>query len=241
MSWVYSANSGLPYSVTQVDSMWNSGGLFPRSTPSVDLVRPDLFNPKDAKVVWGYEVPNTKTADNPVGRIAGTYFGAQYMSVTDPQCAGLYSVAPDPFSQSVQATCEQNLKALAVIDHYDTDASGNQIPVAGPVVFQHAAPGTRGNFDTNSLVSPGRWSLDMAVSKNFTIAEGKSVNFRVDVSNIFNHATPSGTAPFTYDQRTYAPGNPTSGLNAITSSEPFGYLGYKVGHRVFSAKLRLTF
>ena len=48
----------------------------------------------------------------------------------------------------------------------------------------------------------------MAVSKNVTITESKTVNFRVDIANILNHATPSGTAPFTYDQRTYSPGNP---------------------------------
>ena len=51
----------------------------------------------------------------------------------------------------------------------------------------------------------------MAVSKNVTITEGKTVNFRVDIANILNHATPSGSAPFTYDQRNYSPGNPLAG------------------------------
>jgi hypothetical protein len=234
LSWVYSANSGLPYSVTQTTSMWGGSG--------VDLVRPDLFNRKDAHVRWGYEVPGTKTTLNPVGRIAGTYNGRNYMPVTDPQCASVTTL------QGLQGLCQQNMKALAVIDHYDTDVNGNQIPIAGPVVFQHAAPGTRGNFDTNSLVGPGRWSLDVAVSKNITITEGKTVNFRVDIANILNHATPSGTAPTTYDQRTYAPGNPNGYLSPIYtplgyigSTDPFGYIGYKVSHRVFSCKLQFRF
>jgi hypothetical protein len=47
--------------------------------------------------------------------------------------------------------------------------------------------------------------------------EGKFINFRVDVNNIFNHPTPSGTAPFTYDQRTYAAGSPVSNLNNTPS------------------------
>ena len=81
----------------------------------------------------------------------------------------------------------------------------------------------------------------MALSKNIVIKEGKSINFRVDVNNIFNHPTPSGSAPFSYDQRTYAAGTPISNLSTDTSGDPFGYIGYKVGHRVFSAKLRLTF
>ena len=81
----------------------------------------------------------------------------------------------------------------------------------------------------------------MAVSKNVTITEGKTVNFRVDIANILNHATPSGTAPFSYDQRTYSPGNPLAAVNSVTTSSPFGYMGYKVGHRVFSCKLQFRF
>jgi hypothetical protein len=223
LSWVYSASSGTPYSITQTTSMWGGSG--------VDLVRPDLFSAKDGHVSWGFEVPGTKTDLNPVGRIGGTYNGREYMAVTDPQCASVTTL------QGLQGLCQQNMKALAVVDHYDTAGQ----PVAGPIVFQHAAPGTRGNFDTNSMVGPGRWSLDMAISKNVTIMEGKTINLRVDVANILNHATPSGSAPFTYDQRNYTPGNPTSGINAVTNSSPLGYLGYKVGHRVFSLKAQVRF
>jgi len=79
----------------------------------------------------------------------------------------------------------------------------------------------------------------MAVSKDITITEGKSINFRMDINNILNHPTPSGSAPFSYDQRTYAAGAPNSNLNNTT--DPFGYIGYKVGHRVYSVKLRVTF
>ena len=78
----------------------------------------------------------------------------------------------------------------------------------------------------------------MAISKNIEFMEGKSLNFRVDVSNILNHPTPSGGAASTYNSRDYWYSNPNFGLN---SSDPFGYLGYKGGHRVFSAKLRVTF
>ena len=71
LSWVYSASSGLPYSVTQTTSMWGGSG--------VDLVRPDLFDRTAGHVQWGYEVPGTKTALNPVGSIGGTYYGREYM------------------------------------------------------------------------------------------------------------------------------------------------------------------
>jgi hypothetical protein len=175
----------------------------------VDLVDPSLFDRKGGQVTWAN------------GSRYGMFYGNKYMQVTDPQCTSSAVVG------SLQAACAQGLHALALAGE----------PTR--IVFKHATPGVRGSFQPNMLTSPGRWSLDMAISKNITIKEGKSVNFRVDVNNIFNHPTPSGSAPFTYDQRTYAPGNPISDLNDTTN--PFGWLGYKVGHRVFSAKLRLTF
>jgi hypothetical protein len=152
------------------------------------------------------------------GAYAGYYWGNMYVQVDDPQCNNV--------AASLQNSCRISLNALAL-------ASDPSV-----IVFQKAKPGTRGNFDVNTITGPGRWGLDMAISKNVEFMEGKSINLRVDVNNIFNHPTPSGTAPFSYDQRTYAPGNPISDLN---SSDPFGYTAYKVGHRVFSAKIRITF
>jgi hypothetical protein len=202
LSWVHSASSGLPYSVTTVNSMYGGSG--------VDLVNPALFNPKDGHVTW-----------DPTQR-DGRYFGNTYAQANDPQCAGVTTL------NGLQSLCTPNLKALVLA----SDPS--------QIVFQHAAPGVRGNFDQNQLTGPGRWSLDAAISKNIVIRENTSVNFRIDVANILNHPTPSGTAPTSYDQRTYAAGNPIANLNAGTGT-PFGYLGWKVSHRVFSVKLRATF
>jgi hypothetical protein len=193
-------SSGLPYSVTTVNSMWGGSG--------VDLVDPGLFDTKGGHVSWE------------PGARSGRFFGNLYTYVDDPQCSHV--------AGSLQSVCRDNLRALALT----SDPS--------KIVFQHAQPGVRGNFDPNTLTSQGRWGLDIAASKNIEFMEGKSINFRVDVNNIFNHPTPSGTEPFTYDQRTYAPGNPISDLNN-DDALPFGYVGYKVGHRVFSAKLRIIF
>jgi hypothetical protein len=199
LSWVSSVQSGLPFSVTTVDSMWGGSGL--------DLVNSALFDTKGGHVSWE------------PGARGGRFWGDMYTKVDDPQC--------DHVAGSLQSLCRNGLNALALASD------------PGVIVFQHAEPGVRGNFDPNTITSQGRWSLDIAASKNIEFMEGKSINFRVDVNNIFNHPTPSGTAPFTYDQRTYNPGNPISDLN--DNVNPFGYFGYKVGHRVFSAKLRIIF
>jgi hypothetical protein len=210
LSWVSSVTSGLPYSVTTINSMFAGSG--------VDLINANLFDPKGGEAKWGYADPN--------GRLSGRFYGTKYVQVTDPQCSSVDDTKPYPGGASLRDTCGTNLHALALA----SDPS--------KIIFQHAQPGVRGSFQPNSLTSPGRWSLDMAVSKNITIKEGKSLNFRMDINNIFNHPTPSGTAPSSYDQRTYAAGAPIADLN---STDPFGYIGWKVSHRVFSAKLRLTF
>jgi hypothetical protein len=203
LSWISSVTSGLPASVSTIQSMWGGSG--------VDLVRPDLFDTKGGHFTW------ENGADN------GFFYGNQFVQVTDPRCATL--------ATSLQSSCQQRLHALAL-------ASDPSV-----IVFQKAEPGVRGNFNVNQLTGPGRWSLDMAMSKNIEFMEGKSINFRVDVTNIFNHPQPTGSDPATaggatYNYRDYWWTNPNFDLN---SANPFGYIRYKAGHRVFSAKIRITF
>jgi hypothetical protein len=180
-----------------------------------DLVRPDLFNAQGGHVTWQN------------GAADGRYYGYNnYMQVADPQCA---TIAP-----ALVAACGTNLHALALV----AGVNSNGIQIPGPVVFQHAQPGVRGNFQPNSLTGPGMWGLDLAMSKNYEFMEGKSINVRVDAQNILNHAAPSGTAPTTNDSRNYGVTNPNFDLN---NTNPFGFVGFRGGHRVFSAKIRLSF
>jgi hypothetical protein len=209
-------SSGLPFSATSLATMQAGSGI--------DLVNPSLFNTKDGHVTW----------EN--GASEGWYWGNKYRYTTaagsnptivtmDPQC----DPANGFVAASLQSLCTQGLRAIVLAE--DTSK----------VVFQHAVPGVKGNLNPNSLTGPGRWSVDMAVSKDITIKEGKSINFRMDINNIFNHATPSGTAPSSYDQRTYAAGSPLADINNYYYGDYLGKIPYKVGHRVFSAKLRFTF
>ncbi len=213
LSWISYVYSGIPASLSNtgaVASMW--------AGPMMDLVRPDLFDRTSGHVSWAS------------GAAAGYYFGnTKYMQVTDPQCSS------SAVTSSLQTLCTTNLHALAIVDHLDSTGK----PVAGPIVLQHAQPGTAGNFQTNTIVGPGRWGFDMTAGKNFEIVEGKNLNIRIDAQNVFNHPTPSGTAPTTYNSRNYTETNPVFDIGSTT--QPFGYIPYKGGHRVFSAKIRLTF
>ncbi|NLV29614.1 MAG: TonB-dependent receptor [Acidobacteria bacterium] len=204
MSWIFSATSGLPGSVTGTERLWGGARM--------DQVGP--FDPKSGKVTW-----------NP-GEDTGRFFGYDtYMQVPDPQC---YTI-----DGSLQSSCASRIKAIALVA--GVDELGNQIP--GDIIFQHPQPGTRGNFDPNSLTGPGRWSLDMAMGKSFEFMEGKRIDFRIDAQNIFNHATPSNSY-YVRNARFTITYNPNF---AVNSSSPFGYISDKAGHRTFQAKIRISF
>jgi hypothetical protein len=72
-----------------------------------------------------------------------------------------------------------------------------------------------------------RWRLDGNLSKTFQVTESKSLQLRVDATNILNHPTTA---------------DPTGFANAGSSfSDNFGQITSKTGNRTFQAKLRLTF
>lgn len=92
MSWIFSANSGLPGSVTGTERLW--GGT------RVDRVGP--FDPKSGKVSW-------KEGDE-----HGYFFGTdKYMKIPDPQCNYI-----DP---SLRSACSTRIRAIALIDGYDSN------------------------------------------------------------------------------------------------------------------------
>ena len=173
------------------------------------LERPDLWNNKDGKVEYSWNSDGTWNS--------ASFFGNNYTKVTDPQCLAL--------DAELEPNC--TLKALALT----SDPS--------VIVVRNARPGEIGNMTPNSLTGPGRWSLDMAMSKSVEFMEGKRIELRIDAANIFNHATPSGSADtFNHAPRYDVINPPDFGLNG---NSPFGYIATKSGHRTFQAKIRVSF
>ena len=142
----------------------------------------------------------------PGGDEFGTYFSG-YDRQPDPQCINSAVVAP-----SLQGLCDLN--AL-----YDS---------AGNLVFRTPLPGEFGNF-RDQVFAPGRWDLDMALSKRIQVTEGVSMEVRVDATNVFNHPLPQ---------------NPNL---SIQSGDDFGLIDGKSGvdvefseyGRVFKARVRV--
>ena len=152
----------------------------------------------------------------PEGAAAGNYFGSRYTKVPDPQCSSI--------AAGLRSAC--TLQAV-------------QDTTTGQIVLQNPQPGRRGTFGLNRLYSPGRWNVDMAMAKVFQITESKSMQIRVDATNIFNHPNPSGSVMGAgTGERIVFPLAPDVTLN---NPNPFGYLGGKIGGRTFQGTVRFDF
>jgi hypothetical protein len=70
----------------------------------------------------------------------------------------------------------------------------------------------------------GNYTLDTTIGKQFRITESKSVQLRIDTTNVLNHPTP---------------GAPNLNMNSTTA--PFGQITTKSGGRAFQGQVRFNF
>ena len=74
------------------------------------------------------------------------------------------------------------------------------------------------------MENPGSWDFDANIRKTFRLTESKSIQVRMDATNILNHPTPSA---------------PTLNIN---STNAFGLISGKGNaHREFQAQVRFAF
>jgi hypothetical protein len=147
-----------------------------------------------------------------------------YVNVKDPQCLDQSQVA-----SGLASSCTLYAVALA------SDPT--------KIIFQNPLPGVRGNYDPSSIYTPITWNTDMAFTKAIRIAEGKSMQIRVDATNVWNHAQPTRGTFGSAGSRQVAPGDFFGNITigSLTSSRELGYLDSKVGMRTFQAKIRFDF
>jgi len=212
MSFIYNASTGSPASIIGDDMLYANG--------MPDIVRPFPFD--TAGVRWGVPVAAT-------GQLNGTYFAQdKFVSVPDPQCSMVTSLQNlsglAPATGTPQRRCALN--ALAMIVPAGTPESfivPDGTNRSAQIVLQNPLPGKRGTLGQNVLEGAGTWRFDMAMQKAFNIAESKSLQVRIDATNVLNHPQPAG---------------PTLDINSNTA---FGNIATKTGTRSFQAQLRLTF
>jgi len=93
-------------------------------------------------------------------------------------------------------------------------------------LLENPLPGEQGNLGKNTMHTVSRPRFDANISKNFRISESKSLQFRMDATNILNHPTPGDPIGFT-------------GTNSASNN--FGRIDTKTGSRTFQGQLRFTF
>jgi hypothetical protein len=79
--------------------------------------------------------------------------------------------------------------------------------------FERPAAGTFGNLERNSLDGPGYWRTDASLFKRFIFSESNSLEFRIEVVNLFNHVNLGQP-----DANIGVPGSDNANAGRITSN-----------------------
>jgi len=227
-SWNLQMQSGSPSQVTDAVSHMYNTSFFSKTT-LMDLVpiTDPKWNPtQDPK--YGMQLamklaPNNSNLEWPAGSATGYYFGGgvtpnRYVSAADPQCAAANSTWAN-----YTTTC--TLKAL-----YLVNPDGSQ----GPVILQNPAPGHQGNF-SRYIEGLGSFSLDMGMTKNIMVTENKSVQVRMQATNILNHPQPCSYGGYGFGNMMM------TNCPSLTVGNNFGTVTQKGGNRMFQGNFRLLF
>jgi hypothetical protein len=206
-SWIVNLGSGQWSNITANNRMYGVGV-------------PDVVYAIDFNEAKRYEWGNERAGN---GDLNADYFGNQFVSLRDPQC----DVVTNKQSLRLavgQANERCNMNALGLKVAAGTPGSflsedGDNVIM----VLKNPMPGTKGNLGQHKVKGHGTVSFDASASKTFRISESKSMQLRIDTTNVLNHPSPGG---------------PTLNIN---SDDAFGNVTTKTGGRTFQGQLRLQF
>ena len=225
---IFQMTSGRPNTITAQGNLYQGTGT-PVITPE-GVAAFGQFPTKFGQIIWEKDA------------VAGSYFPKDtFVRVQDPQCANVTSL--QNLNGSIGATTVNRctLQALArPLPSGKTAAGQFTLPDGrqGVIVLRNPLPGERGTLGLNTMEGPGLWFLDAAMSKSIRIAEGKTLQIRVDAKNLLNHPTPDDPGQLTC-------GGLGTNLTLNSSTSDFGTIGGKCvaesAARQFQASVRFSF
>jgi hypothetical protein len=93
---------------------------------------------------------------------------------------GAFAVDRDPQCSAI-ASSLRSLCTLNAIKDAQT----------GQILLQNAQPGTFPTMGLGQIFGPGRWRFDANISKAIKITESKTLQFRLDATDVLNHPEPT--------------------------------------------------
>ena len=206
-SLILNLTSGRPDSITALTGLTYASGAVTSGANTVpDVVGP--FDLRKGNMVW----------DGAANQ--GRYFGEEFVVVADPQCSLANNTDTMGFNLAANVNC--GLQAVARIVPAGTPGSTVIDGQNVQIVLQNPLPGRQGTLGQNTMEGLGSIRFDGNIGKTFRISESKSLQIRVDATNVLNHPTPA---------------LPSFSIN----SDNFGLSTTKTGGRAFQGQLRFTF
>jgi len=226
---------------------WRLGGIYTLSSGPWASISASYGATSNQYMLYGNGVPDVADAallkellgdvgakwgvKSAAGVVEGDYFDrSKFVKVADPQCGNVTALQNlNGLNPGFFPRC--TLQAIARVVPQGTagaiplnDGSGNY----GKIVLQNPKPGTQGNLGQNVIRGLPVWRFDTNLTKSFRITEDKSLQFRLDVFNVLNHAQP---------------GNPSLSINNAFAPVPFGEITGKNGNdpRFLQGQLRFQF
>lgn len=169
---------------------------------------------------WGYELPFARTSTGFTGILLK---GWQLNGIVTAQSG-------TPFEVRLGHNQSGNLNTIdfSIHERPNVRAGRSNNPVTGDparwydaTAFELQKPGTIGNLGRNTLIGPKLVNVDFSLFKQFFLAETKTLIFRSEIFNIFNH--PNFGVPNQANRTALQPSgafNPSAGViaNTVTTS-----------------------
>jgi hypothetical protein len=90
-----------------------------------------------------------------------------------------------------------------------------------PAAFARPAPGTNGNLGASNMLGPGMFQLDLALTRTFTVREGKTLQLRAEAFNLPNHMNPSNPVATLNSSGTFGKiQSDISGTSGLSAGDP---------------------
>jgi hypothetical protein len=189
---LFGSSSGL---VARLLERWQTSFIFNAATGSpADILGATNHRYGNARMVVAsdlWEIPRGAVKWGRANNTVGSFYGdpSPYLSTRDPQCSSALVGTADSMGTNLQTSCTMN--ALGIVVPAGTPGSIVVGSRSAVLALVNPNPGEIGTLGARSLTYYGQWSLNANIGKTFRLSESKSMQVRIDTTNVLNHPVPN--------------------------------------------------